>query len=67
MRRTRLALAVVVAVLGCGYWAAQASASVYWTNYSGNTIGRANLDGSDPVQSFITGASGPEGLAVDGE
>ena len=32
MRRTRLGLAVVAAVLGSGCWAAQASAYVYWTN-----------------------------------
>jgi hypothetical protein len=47
-------------------WAAQASASVYWTNYNSNTIGRANLDGTDPNQSFIAGATGPAGVAVDG-
>jgi hypothetical protein len=52
------------------------SGHVYWTNtgydrtvtpvYSGTTIGRANLDGSAPDQSFITGTgTGPLGVAVD--
>ena len=40
---------------------------IYWTNNQRDTIGRANLDGSGVDQSFITGASGPEGLAVDGQ
>ena len=31
-----------------------------------NTIGRANLDGTGVNQSFITGASSPHGVAVDG-
>ena len=40
---------------------------IYWTNDAGNTIGRANLDGSSPNQSFITGANAPHGVAVDGQ
>jgi virginiamycin B lyase len=32
----------------------------------GSTIGRANLDGSNPNQSFIGGAFTPFGVAVDG-
>ncbi len=38
---------------------------VYWANSSIGTLGRANLDGSSPDQSFITGASQPHGVAVD--
>jgi len=38
---------------------------VYWTNFDANTIGRADLDGQNVNQSFISGASGPFGLAVD--
>src|SRR6266540_2900590 len=41
---------------------------VYWVNNSDGgsaTIGRADVDGSNPNQSFITGASFPEGVAVD--
>lgn len=45
-----------------------ATAYVYWTNRSGGagtTIGRANLDGTGADQTFIGGASGPVGVAVD--
>jgi virginiamycin B lyase len=38
---------------------------IYWTNFNTNTIGRANLDGTGANQSFITGASYPEGVAAD--
>jgi virginiamycin B lyase len=40
------------------------SGHIFWTNYIGNTIGRANLDGTGANHSFIGGASGPVGLAV---
>jgi hypothetical protein len=47
--------------------AGPASAYVYWTNYNGGgTIGRANLDGTNVNQSFITGLSYPGAVAVDG-
>src|SRR5262249_2386073 len=41
---------------------------VYWANnnFGGTTIARADLDGSNVNQSFITGADGPQGVAVDG-
>jgi hypothetical protein len=38
--------------------------SVYWTNTFSDTIGRANLDGTDINQRFITGAIQPGGIAV---
>lgn len=41
-------------------------AHVYWANYGGTTIGRANLDGTGVNQSFITGADSPSSVAVDG-
>jgi hypothetical protein len=71
MRRTRLGLVVVAVVLGSGCWVANASADVYWSNFNGGGIGRANLDGSDPTSvasPFIASADmdGPEGIAVDG-
>ena len=51
--------------------AAQAATSplghIYWSNASGNTIGRAYLDGSDVDQSFISGASGPSNVLVHGQ
>ena len=39
---------------------------LYWTKFNANTIGRANLDGTGADESFITGASGPRGVAADG-
>jgi virginiamycin B lyase len=69
--RRRLALCVGTLVLALGVLgsalAAEAGAYVYWANHSGGSIGRANLDGTGANQSFITGASSPEGAAVDGE
>lgn len=37
---------------------------LYWTNYLTGAIGRADLDGSNPDASFITGTSQPRGLAI---
>jgi hypothetical protein len=34
-------------------------------NFNGDTIGRADFDGTGINQRFITGASGPGGVAVD--
>lgn len=39
---------------------------IYWTSIENRTIGRANLDGSDPDRTFISGVSSPCGVAVDG-
>jgi hypothetical protein len=41
-------------------------AHIYWTNPGQNSIGRANLDGGEATQSFITGAHVPWGIAVSG-
>lgn len=38
---------------------------LYWVT-SGNTIGRANVDGTAPDQGFLTGTTGGCGVAVDG-
>jgi virginiamycin B lyase len=38
---------------------------IYWVTSAG-TIGRAGIDGSNPNRDFITGASSPFGIAVDG-
>ncbi len=38
---------------------------IFWGNRSTGAIGRANLDGSDPNDAFITGADEPCGVAVD--
>jgi Low-density lipoprotein receptor repeat class B len=37
---------------------------IFWANPSGNAIGRANIDGSSPNATFITGASQPRAVAV---
>ena len=36
---------------------------IYWINNGTDTIGRANLDGTDVDQSFITGALNPFGIS----
>jgi Low-density lipoprotein receptor repeat class B len=38
---------------------------IYWSDEGSDTVGRANIDGTGVNQSFITGASVPNGLAVD--
>jgi hypothetical protein len=38
---------------------------VYWTNQGDDTIGRANLNGTEVKQNFITGAHTPYGVTVD--
>src|SRR3954453_44306 len=48
----------------CGV--AVAGGHIYWTSLESRTIGRANLDGSDPDRTFISGVSSPCGVAVDG-
>ena len=44
---------------------ARADAYVYWTNSGTDTIGRADLDGTNVNPEFITGADNPVGIAVD--
>jgi len=39
---------------------------LYWASTTAGTIGRANLDGSAPDESFVDGLSFPCGVAVDG-
>jgi low-density lipoprotein receptor class B len=57
-----IAAIVVVSLLFSG----SADASVYWANGAAQTIGRANLDGTQVNQSFIGGATNPCGVALDG-
>jgi streptogramin lyase len=38
---------------------------IYWANYNTDAIGRADLDGQNVNQSFITGAFRPTDVAVD--
>ena len=63
-------MVALVALVAAGALAAPAHAFVYWSNFAdgtGTTIGRASADdGQGAAQDFIDGASGPEGVAVDG-
>jgi hypothetical protein len=55
-----------VGAVDIGAYEASASVynKVYWADFSGNRIQRANLDGSN-VETVVSGISGPAGLAVD--
>jgi sugar lactone lactonase YvrE len=55
----------LLALFALGWAAAPADAFVYWANAGNGTIGRANVDGTNPNQRFIIGASTPTGVAVD--
>ena len=44
---------------------ASAGAYVYWTNEEGTSIGRAELNGSNPTQNFISTDNGPCGVAIN--
>ena len=65
--------ALLVAALSAGLLlllAPRANAYIYWANWwggPGTTIGRATVDGAQVDQSFIAGADGPCGVAVDGK
>lgn len=62
-----LGLGLSVVMLGCLWGAAQAQAGhVYWSKFGGTTIGSIKPDGSEAQPSFISGASNPVGVAVNG-
>ena len=46
--------------------AAQGGGQIYWANQSGNSIGRANIDGTGADPAFIPGAVSPRAVAVAG-
>ncbi len=59
-----LGLAIVIALS----WATRSDASIYWADFnngSGSTLGRTNPDNTALLPAFITGASGPCGVAVN--
>ena len=56
--------ATLLVILAIFLFSNECSAYVYWSN-SGLDIGRADLDGSNPNQSWITGCDGLLGVAVD--
>ena len=61
----KAALAGVVLAAMALIGAPSAGAFIYWTNIGG-PIGRANNDGTGANQTFITGQTAPEGIAVNG-
>jgi virginiamycin B lyase len=65
-RATRQLLAVPLAAFALLVVAAPAQAYIYWTSSGPNTIGRGNLDGTNANRSFMSGASYPYGVVVDG-
>ena len=42
-----------------------AQSKMYWTEYGGNVIGRANLDGSSPEDLISSDLGWPWGIALD--
>src|SRR5690349_5928730 len=62
LRRLIVLLAIAVPLAFAG----SAQAYVYWGDYSGGTIGRANLDGTGVEDSFIQTGGEPRAVAVDG-
>jgi hypothetical protein len=67
----RAARALLIATLLALSLASSASASLYWSDFRGGVshdrIGRADLDGTNRVDSWIGGTIQPSGLAVDDE
>src|SRR6185437_16329359 len=61
VRRLIFPLALVLSLAFAG----SAQAYVYWGNFQGGTIGRANPDGTDVEGSFIATGGHPIGVAVN--
>lgn len=61
--RTLLRTALVFAI--CLLLAAPATARIYWANQGGDSIGRAEGDGSGVDEDFIDGATAPTAVAID--
>ena len=69
VRRVGYAVAAVLAAAASvTVSAAQSPATphIYWANFGTDTIGEANLNGTDANQQFIADANSPDGVAVDG-
>jgi hypothetical protein len=58
---TKPAVSASLALSGSG----AAVRHLYWTNYNSGTIGRADLDGSNPNHFIVTGLDLPARVAVD--
>jgi len=63
--RPAAARLVALALVALALAPSAASAEIFWAN--GDSIARANLDGTGVDQSFITGALNPGGIAVDAD
>lgn len=65
--RAGFGIAAAVSCLGLGASSALAANTVYWGNYSGTTLGLANLDGSGGGSLALTGTTPDEmwGEAID--
>jgi Abnormal spindle-like microcephaly-assoc'd, ASPM-SPD-2-Hydin len=57
-------LVVIAIVLGSAWLAAPADAFIYWSTGRYDTIGRANLDGTDAREAFVKAAGDAQGLAL---
>jgi virginiamycin B lyase len=62
----RLAI-ILLAVTAAVLWASagRVRAAIYWTNWAGGAIGRANVDGTGVSPTFMLGAKNPSGVAID--
>lgn len=61
---------VTLVTLPSGHGASQITLDgsyIYWADSEGNQIGRANLDGTNQIDSFVTAGSVPWGVAVDSQ
>ena len=54
----------VFSLPGLTFYMATDAAHLYWANAGSDTVGRANLDGTGADDNFITGGSGPFGVAA---
>ena len=61
LRRLLIPLALALSLVFAG----SAQAFVYWGDYQGGTIGRANLDGTNVEDGFIQVGGRPDGVAVN--
>ncbi|HEX6020662.1 MAG TPA: choice-of-anchor D domain-containing protein [Solirubrobacter sp.] len=58
-------MAMLAVTVACG-WTATADAYVYWVGTGGDSVGRANLDGTEVNPSLISGLRDPSNLTVRG-
>ena len=66
LRRPPVVLLVAAVAMAIGTQAATAAPGIFWTNSGANTIGRADPDGGNVDQRFITGVDNPMGLSAVG-